>query len=72
VINRPEYIQKLLKFKDKHLIKVITGLRRSGKSTLLEMYRQYLIEKKVKPDQIISLNFEEPEFEELRNHKKGR
>lgn len=41
-INRKEYVDKLLSYKDKDLIKVVSGLRRSGKSTLLELYREHL------------------------------
>ena len=42
MIQRPEYLEKLNKFKDKELIKVVTGIRRCGKSTLLEMYKNHL------------------------------
>jgi predicted AAA+ superfamily ATPase len=70
MIERPGYIQTLVKFKDKRLIKIITGIRRCGKSTLLELYRRYLEEHGVKQDQIISINFEEIDFEELRDYKK--
>jgi predicted AAA+ superfamily ATPase len=38
MINRPEYLKKMLVFKDKHLIKIVTGVRRCGKSTLFELY----------------------------------
>ena len=41
MIQRPEYLNKLIAFKDKQLIKVITGIRRCGKSTLLEIYQEY-------------------------------
>jgi uncharacterized protein len=58
-INRKEYISKLLAYKDTDLIKVISGLRRSGKSTLLELYRQSLLEMGVKTEQIVFLNFED-------------
>ena len=44
MIQRPEYLKELKNFKDKELIKVITGIRRCGKSTLLEMYRKMLVE----------------------------
>lgn len=59
--NRAEYIGKLLAYKDKDLIKVIIGLRRSGKSTLLEIYREKLIKQGVGKKQIQSYNFELPE-----------
>lgn len=60
-INRREYINKLLSYKDKDLIKVVTGLRRSGKSTLLEIYRETLLKKGVGKRQIQFYNFELPE-----------
>lgn len=59
--NRKEYIDKLLSYKDKDLIKVVSGLRRSGKSTLLEIYRQQLLKRDVHENQIQFYNFELPE-----------
>ncbi|PKL80703.1 MAG: ATPase [Ignavibacteriae bacterium HGW-Ignavibacteriae-4] len=59
--NRKEYIDKLLAYKDKDLIKVISGLRRSGKSTLLELYRKQLKKQGVGKQQIQFYNFELPE-----------
>ena len=59
--NRKEYINKLLSYKDKDLIKVVTGLRRSGKSTLLELYRELLIKQGIGKRQIQFYNFELPE-----------
>lgn len=59
--NRKEYIEKLLAYKDKDLIKVVSGLRRSGKSTLLELYRELLLKQGVGKRQIQSYNFELPE-----------
>ncbi|MBW6482959.1 MAG: ATP-binding protein [Vicingaceae bacterium] len=56
--NRKEYISKLMAYKDKDLIKVVSGLRRSGKSTLLELYRQILLQMGVQSKQIVFLNFE--------------
>jgi len=61
LIERKEYIDKLLSYKDKDLIKVVTGLRRSGKSTLLEMFRTRLISEGVKPEQTQLYNYELPE-----------
>ena len=43
MIERPDYINELIKFKDKELIKIITGIRRCGKSTLMELFKNYLI-----------------------------
>lgn len=62
LIGRKQYIKKLLAYKDKDLIKVITGLRRSGKSTLLELYRAELEKLGIQSSQIVSLNFEEFEL----------
>jgi len=59
--NRKEYIGKLLAYKDKDLIKVISGLRRSGKSTLLELYREQLLKLNTGKRQIQFYNFELPE-----------
>lgn len=59
--NRKEYIDKLLSYKDKDLIKVVSGLRRSGKSTLLEIYREQLIKEGVGKRQIQFYNYELPE-----------
>jgi predicted AAA+ superfamily ATPase len=60
-INRKEYISKLLSYKDKDLIKVVTGFRRSGKSTLLEIFYENLLKKGVDKLQIQFYNFELPE-----------
>lgn len=59
--NRNEYINKLLSYKDKDLIKVVSGLRRSGKSTLLELYRNLIFKQGVGKKQIQFYNFELPE-----------
>lgn len=59
--NRKEYIEKLLAYKDKGLIKVVSGLRRSGKSTLFELYRKQLLKAGVANEQIQFYNFELPE-----------
>ncbi|MEI6174220.1 MAG: ATP-binding protein [Bacteroidota bacterium] len=60
-INRKEYISKLLSYKDKDLIKVVSGLRRSGKSTLLEIYQEQLLKQGVGKRQVQFYNFELPE-----------
>lgn len=59
--NRKEYIDKLLSYKDRDLIKVVSGLRRSGKSTLLELYRERLLKFGINKRQIQFYNFELPE-----------
>jgi len=67
MIERKEYLEKLLGHKDKRLIKVITGVRRCGKSTLLELFQERLRATGVVDDQIISINFEAYENEYLLN-----
>lgn len=68
-IERASYLNKLIAFKDKNLIKVITGIRRCGKSTIMEIYRDWLKEQDVSIDQIVYLNFEDYDNFELRNPK---
>ena len=52
-ITRTEYLNKLIAFKDKQLIKVVTGIRRCGKSVLMEMYQDWLLQNGVEQDQIM-------------------
>ena len=58
IIERKEYLEKLIAWKDKQLIKIVTGVRRCGKSMFLEIYRNYLKEHGIEEEQIISINFE--------------
>ena len=67
MIERPEYIRQLADLKDKNIIKVITGIRRCGKSTLLDLYEAYLLKVGVSQKQIIRINFEETEDEAYQN-----
>lgn len=62
MIKREQYLSKLRQLKDTHLIKVISGVRRSGKSTLLEMFRDELINNGTNQKQITFINFENPEY----------
>ena len=59
MIERKEYLDRLVRWKDKKIIKVITGIRRCGKSTLLELYREYLLTDGISPEQIIAINLED-------------
>ena len=65
-LERKEYLDKLIGFRDKQLIKVVTGVRRCGKSTLLEIYQDYLRANGVKEEQIIAVNLEDFDFFALR------
>ena len=67
MIQRPQYKEWLDEFREKKLIKVLTGLRRAGKSTILEMYIKSLKECGVADERIVSINFEKFEFEPLTN-----
>ncbi len=69
-IKREDYLSILRNFKDQQIIKVITGIRRCGKSTLLELFQDYLRENGVEENQIISINFEDADYEELQDRKK--
>lgn len=64
---RREYLERLNNLKHKKLIKIVTGIRRCGKSTLLEMFRAQLLKERVEENQIIFLNLEEYENKDLRN-----
>ena len=70
IIERKEYLEKLIAWKDKQLIKIVTGVRRCGKSMLLEIYRNYLKEHGIEEEQIISINFEDLDYEELTDYRK--
>lgn len=69
MIERPEYLEELIKWKDMRLIKVITGIRRCGKSTLFELYINYLKSVNIKDSQIIQINLEDADYQ-FDNYKK--
>ena len=70
MVKRKLYLDKLKKLKDKQIIKVITGVRRCGKSTLLKQFKEYLLnECNVSDDQIIFINFEDLAYEDLLDYK---
>ena len=70
MVERKEYLERLFQWKDEQVIKVITGIRRCGKSTLLMQYQTWLKANGVSADQIVSVNFEELEYEELLDYRK--
>lgn len=63
MINRKEYLDELIRWKDQDLIKVVTGIRRCGKSTLFELYIDYLKKEGVKSNQIIHINLEDADYD---------
>lgn len=70
MIERKEYLEQLIRLKDKDIIKVITGIRRCGKSTLFDLYCNYLLENGIKESQIIRINLEDPIYNELNDFMK--
>ncbi len=70
MVERKEYLNRLIQWKDEQVIKVVTGIRRCGKSTLLLQYQAWLKANGVPAEQIVSINFEELEYEELQDYRK--
>ena len=68
MVERKEYLDQLWAWKDERQIKVVTGIRRCGKSVLLEQYQQRLLANGVAPEQIISINFENLDYEPLKDY----
>ena len=69
MIEREEYLNLLIEAKDTEFIKVITGVRRSGKSTLLLMYKEYLLKNNVNKNNIIHINFESAIYDDIKDYK---
>ena len=70
MVERKEYLKQLIQWKDEQVIKVVIGIRRCGKSTLLLQYQEWLKANGVSDEQIVTINFEELEYEELQDYKK--
>ena len=68
MLIRENYLNKLIQSKDLNLIKVITGVRRSGKSTLLLEYKNYLLNQNIKEEDIIYMNFESAQWYGIKNY----
>ena len=69
LVKRPDYLEWLKGWREKQVIKVVTGVRRCGKSTLFKLYIDWLLETGVSPKQIIYINLEELEYENLLNYR---
>lgn len=69
-LERRDYLEWLIKWKDQQIIKVVTGVRRCGKSTLFAIYQDYLLTQGVEQKQILAINFEDLDFEELTDYQK--
>lgn len=70
MVERLEYLETLKMWREEKVIKVVTGIRRCGKSTLLQMYSDHLLETGVQQEQIVFINFEDMDYEELQDYKK--
>lgn len=68
LINRPQYLQQLIQNKDVDLVKIITGIRRCGKSSLMDLFHQYLIETDVPQTHIIHMNLESLRYRDLTDY----
>ena len=69
MVLREKYLKRMIDAKDTEFIKVITGVRRSGKSTLLLMFKDYLVHHHVKEENIIYINFESAMYDDIKNYK---
>ena len=69
MVIRKDYLSRLLAWKNEQVIKVVTGIRRCGKSTLLKQFQDRLVEDGVSQEQIISINFEDLDYEDLLDYK---
>ena len=70
MIERKETLEDLISFKDKNLIKVVTGIRRCGKSTMFELFQNYLKDNGVEEEQIITVNLEDGDYRDVRTSNK--
>lgn len=69
LINRPVYMDQLISFREKQIIKVVTGIRRCGKSTLFDLYCAYLQNNGVSDDRIIRINLEDPDYHDIQDYR---
>lgn len=68
LINRPNYLNHLIQNKDVDLVKIVTGIRRCGKSSLLDLFHQYLLEHGIPDSHIIHMNMESLRYRDLTNY----
>ena len=67
-INRPEYMKRLIEYKDKDVVKIVTGIRRCGKSTLLDLFEDHLLEIGVPRENIVHMNMESLRYRDMTDH----
>ena len=68
MIERPYYLNELISFKDKEVIKIVTGIRRCGKSTLIDLYIDYLLSNGIDKSQVTHINLEDYEFDKMKTY----
>lgn len=68
LINRPEYLNQLIEHKDVDLVKIVTGIRRCGKSSLLDLFHEHLLNSGVNEDHIIHMNLESLKYRNITNY----
>ena len=64
-INRPLYMDRLIEFKDKNVVKIVTGIRRCGKSTLLDLFEDHLVESGIPQRNIVHMNMESLQYRNI-------
>ena len=65
LINRPQYLQQLIEHKDVDLVKIVTGIRRCGKSSLFDLFHQYLLKQGIDEKHIIHINLESLKYKKF-------
>ena len=68
LISRPQYLEQLIEHKDVDLVKIVTGIRRCGKSSLLDLFHEYLLKQGIEEKHIIHINFESLKYRNLTDH----
>ena len=68
LINRQSYLEQLIQNRDVDLVKIVTGIRRCGKSSILDLYHQYLVDDGVSEDNIIHMNLESLKYRKLTDY----
>ncbi len=70
MIRRARYLKKMIQYRDNEFVKVMTGVRRSGKSSLLSLFKDYLLEQGVSNECILEINYEKYMFDDIKDSKK--
>lgn len=68
LINHPKYLNQLIKNKDVDLVKIVTGIRRCGKSLILDLFHNYLVKERIKEENIVHINSESLKYKDFNNY----